>query len=139
MTDRLSVFLDTNVLVEYLYGKYPTLFSSETLERVRFAVNPIVLQELFLIADADKHVDRLEQVKKLVEVLPVDFQHVEAFLPRAKELRNRLAHSNDILILTSAADCDLLVSNDKDLKQLAPERTPEIVTAEEFFARLGAK
>jgi predicted nucleic acid-binding protein len=47
-------------------------------------------------------------------------------------------HSNDILIVTSAANCDLLISNDKDLKQLSPER-PEILTADEFFARLGGK
>lgn len=103
MTDRLSVFLDTNILVEYFRGKYSTLFSEQTLKRVKFAVNPIVLQELLLIADADKHSDRLEQVKQLVEVLPIDFQHVEAFLPKVKELRNRLMHSNDILIVTSAA------------------------------------
>jgi predicted nucleic acid-binding protein len=138
MADRLSVFLDTNILVEYLRGSYPTLLSEQTLKRVKFAVNPIVLQELLLIADADKHSDRLEQVKQLVDVLPIDFQHVEAFLPKVKELRNRVMHSNDILIVTSAANCDLLISNDKDLKQLSPER-PEILTADEFFARLGGK
>jgi predicted nucleic acid-binding protein len=138
MADRLSVFLDTNILAEYLQGRHPTLFSEQTLKRVKFAVNPIVLQELLLIADADKHSDRLEQVKQLVQVLPIDFQHVEAFLPKVKELRNRVMHSNDILIVTSAANCDLLVSNDKDLKQLSPQR-PEILTADEFFARLGGK
>jgi len=138
MADRLNVFLDTNILVEYLRGSYPTLFSEQTLKRVKFAVNPIVLQELLLISDANEHSDRLEQLKQLVDVLPIDFQHVEAFLPKVKELRNRAMHSNDILIVTSAANCDLLISNDSDLKQLSPDR-PEVLTADEFFARLGGK
>lgn len=47
--DRPLVFLDTNVVAAYLRGESPSsyLFSNEILGKVRFAINPIVLQELF--------------------------------------------------------------------------------------------
>jgi predicted nucleic acid-binding protein len=47
---RLLVFLDTNVIVGYLRGDSSAakLFSAEASGRIRFAVNPIVIQELLL-------------------------------------------------------------------------------------------
>jgi predicted nucleic acid-binding protein len=51
---RPLVFLDTNVIIGYLHGNLSAaqLFSAEADGRVRFAVSPIVLQELLLAADA---------------------------------------------------------------------------------------
>lgn len=48
------VFLDTNVIMGYLRGEPAAaqLFSAEAAGRIRLAVNPIVLQELLLAADA---------------------------------------------------------------------------------------
>jgi predicted nucleic acid-binding protein len=52
--NRPLVFLDTNVILGYLRGdpSVAQLFSAEADGRIRFAVNPIVLQELLLAADA---------------------------------------------------------------------------------------
>lgn len=48
--ERPLVFLDTNVIRGYLRGEPAAaqLFSAEASGRTRFAVNPIVLQELLL-------------------------------------------------------------------------------------------
>src|SRR5690242_17218720 len=48
------VFLDTSVILGYIQGDASAiqLFSVEAAGRIRFAVNPIVLQELLLAADA---------------------------------------------------------------------------------------
>ncbi len=48
------MFLDTNVIVGYLQGDPVAvqLFAAEADGRARFAINPIMLQELLLTADA---------------------------------------------------------------------------------------
>jgi len=71
-------------------------------------------------------------------VLPVDYAKAEALLPRVRALRNRLAHSNDILILSSASECDFLVTKDAVLKTLATAGKPQIVTPEELVTHLRA-
>jgi predicted nucleic acid-binding protein len=126
---RRLVFLDTNVIIGYLRGDRPAakLFSAEAAGRIRFAVNAIVLQELLLAADAAGRPE-FERIRDHLRVLPVDFARAEALLPRVRALRNRLAHSNDLLILSSAGQCDFLVTSDADFKSLVTEEKPRVVT-----------
>ena len=133
------VFLDTSVIIGYLRGESSALnlFSAEADGRIHFAVNSIVLQELLLVADAAAR-PGLERVSDHFKVLPVDFAKAEALIPRARALRNRLAHANDVLILSSARECDFLVSSDDRWKGLVTAEGPEFVTAEELVARLRA-
>jgi predicted nucleic acid-binding protein len=49
-----------------------------------------------------------------------------------------LVHSNDILILSSAAECDFLVTRDGLLKRLVTAEKPQVVTPEEFVTHLRA-
>src|SRR5947209_5658445 len=100
------VFLDTNVIIGYLRGEPSAtqLFSAEAEGRIRFAVNPIVLQELLLASDATGRPE-FERIRDHFRVLPVDFARAEALVPRVRNLKNRVAHSNDILILSSAVEC----------------------------------
>jgi predicted nucleic acid-binding protein len=49
-----------------------------------------------------------------------------------------LAHSNDILILSSAYECDFLVTRDAALKTLVTSEKPQVVTPEELVNRLRA-
>lgn len=81
-TKRPLVFLDTNVIIGYLRGDASAaqLFSAEATGRVRFAVNPIVLQELLLAADAAGRPE-FEHIRDHLRVLPVDFAKAEALLP----------------------------------------------------------
>lgn len=76
-----------------------------------------------------------------LKVLPVDFARAEALVPKARALRtlrNRLVHSNDILIVTSANDCDFLVTRETTLKNLVTTDNPEVITPEELASRLRA-
>jgi predicted nucleic acid-binding protein len=136
---RPLVFLDTNVIVGYLHGdpSATQIFSAEADGRIRFAVNPIVLQELLLAADAAGRPE-FERIRDHLRVLPVDFAKAEALLPRVRALRNRLAHSNDILILSSAGECDFLVTKDVLLKNLVSTEKPQVVTPEELVTHLRA-
>jgi predicted nucleic acid-binding protein len=136
---RPLVFLDTSVILAFLQGDSAAaeLFSAEGQGRIRFAVNPIVLQELLLTADlAGK--PEFERIRNNLRVLPVDFSKAEALLPTIRHLRNRIAHSNDLLILSSADECDFLVTKDSHLKSVARTEKPTILTPEEFATQLRA-
>jgi predicted nucleic acid-binding protein len=132
------VFLDTNVILGYLQGDPPAaqLFSAEAEGRIRFAVNPIVLQELLLAGNAAR--PEFERIRDHLRVLPVDFAKAEALLLRARTLRNRVAHTNDLLIVSSADECDFLVTRDADLKNLAAVGKLQILTPEELAGQLQA-
>jgi predicted nucleic acid-binding protein len=136
--ERPLVFLDTNVVIDYLRGDPAALqlFSAEANGRVHFAINPIVLQELLLAGDAAA--PKFERIRDHLRVLPVDFAKAEALLTRLHDLRNRVAHSNDFLILSSADECDFLVTRDERLKSLVRAGKPQVVTPEELVTRLRA-
>jgi len=136
---RPLVFLDTNVIIGYLQGDLSgaKLFSAEAAGRIRFAVNPIVLQELLLAADVTARPE-FERIRDHLRVLPLDFAKAEALLPRVRALRNRLAHSNAILILSSADECDFLVTTDVDFKSLVTAAKAHVVTPEELVTHLRA-
>ncbi len=92
---RPLVFLDSNVIIGYLQGEKfaAQLFSAESEGRIRFAINPIVLQELLLAADAAGRPE-FERIRDHFRVLPVDFGKAEALLPQQvvtpEELATRL-------------------------------------------------
>ena len=105
---RPLIFLDTNVVAAYLGGESPSsyLFSSEVFKKVRFAINPIVLQELFFLAETRKHPEIINKLQEEVSVLPLNFEKAEEYLKHAANLRNHIAHSNDVLILSNAGHSD---------------------------------
>src|SRR5258708_7600005 len=99
---KIRAFLDTNVLVEYIRGKagLQRLFSAEVRERAAFAINAIVLQELLLSRDEAAGGLDLTTVVPYLEVVGagVDLASPET-LAELRELRNRVMHTNDVLIL----------------------------------------
>ncbi len=137
--ERPLVFLDTNVIIGFLRGDPSTalLFSAEANGRIRFAVNSIVLQELLLSGDAAARPE-FERIMDHLRILPVDLAKAEALLPRVRALSNRLAHPNAILILSSADECDFLVTTDLLLKNLVTAEKPQVVTPEELVTHLRA-
>jgi predicted nucleic acid-binding protein len=142
-------FLDTSVILGYLRGEQSAvqLFSAESDGRVRFAINPIVLQELLLTEGAVARPE-FERIRDHLTVLPIDFSKAEALaaeaaralegMPPAPSLRKRLAHSNDLIILSSVGDCDFLVTRDKVLGNLVTDDKPQVVTPRQLVARLRA-
>jgi predicted nucleic acid-binding protein len=136
---RPLVFLDTNVIIGYLRGdpSAANLFSAEEDGRIRLAVNPIVLQELLLAGDAVGRPE-FDRIRDHLRVLPLDLAKAEALVPRVRALRDRLPHANDILILSSADECDFLVTSDALLKNLVTAEKPQVVTPEELVTHLRA-
>lgn len=136
-----SVFLDTNVVASYLTGEPSSsqLFSREILGRIHAAINPIVMQELFFLADAREHPEMLDEIEQELSILPLNLEKADEYLKQATTLRNRIAHSNDILILSSASDCDYLVTYDlalgKTLSSLSAGKT-KVVTPEQLISQL---
>jgi predicted nucleic acid-binding protein len=126
------------VIIEYLRGEPAVLelFSAEANGRARFAVNPIVLQELLLAEDAAA--PGFERIRDHLRVLPVDFAKAKALLTRFRDARNRGAHSNDFLILSSPDECDFLVTRDQSLQNLVTTAKPQVITPEELVSRLRA-
>jgi predicted nucleic acid-binding protein len=133
---RLLAFLDSNVLIEYIRGEGASanLFRKSIRERVRYASNAIVLQELLAIAEVRRTPDRLVQLEHLIEMLPLDIARTDRWIKRASDLRDEVVHSNDLLILSSAEECDFLLSYDSDLLLLArTEQKPQVLTPDEFL------
>ncbi|PYP93285.1 MAG: PIN domain nuclease [Candidatus Angelobacter sp. Gp1-AA117] len=134
---RPLVFLDTNVLMEYLRGKplESRLLSDQMLKQYRFAVNPVVLSELLLAAGHQNNTDKnkLEHIQEFLQVLPVNNAELHLLLDKIQTLRNRAAHSNDLLIYSSAAECDYLLTKDDSFKNLQETERPIILTTQEFL------
>ena len=135
---KIRAFLDTNVLLEYLRGKpeLQRLFTPAVEERVSFAVNPVVLQELLLAGgSADGGID-FTRLANHFEVLTAEALSNPESLKRVRELRNRVTHANDLMILASSRHCDVLLTYDGALRELG--RTAEVDTEnpEEFLEEL---
>ena len=132
---RPTVFLDTNVLMQYLRGSSSEsrLLSDRMLKRFRFAINPVVLSELLLAADAPNNVDRLRHIRESVNILPINDAELLLLSDKLHDMRNKVMHSNEFLIYSSAADCDYLLTEDNDFKNLADTEKPVILTTEEFL------
>lgn len=138
----LVAFLDTNVVAAYLSGQGAAahLFDDKVRSKTKYAINPIVVQELFLAAD-DKlrpaFVNMLE--KRMLEILEIDSDKTKDVLDKARGLRDHIVHSNDLFILSSAKSCDYLISDNKEMAHLLKGDGPEVLTAEQFISRVMMK
>jgi len=73
---------------------------------------------------------------KTINILDIDPNKAEGVLQRTRELHNRIAHSNDLLIFSNASACDYLVTDDTSLTAFAPDDAPIVLNAEQFLARV---
>jgi predicted nucleic acid-binding protein len=134
---KIRVFLDTNVLLEYLRGKpeLQKLFTPAVEERVSFAVNPVVLQELMLATGAVDQTIDLADIASHFEILGAEAFPFES-LARFRQARNQPAHVNDLMILASSRHCDVLLTYDRKLRELGQRADIEAETPEEFLEDL---
>jgi len=134
---KIRAFLDTNVLLEYLRGKpeLQTLFTPQVEERVSFAVNPVVLQELMLAGGAAERNIDFATIASHLQVLADAFTSPET-VERLRHARNYAAHANDLMILASSRHCDVLLTYDRKLRELGKSAEVEAETPEEFLEDL---
>jgi predicted nucleic acid-binding protein len=135
-TQKIRAFLDTNVLLEYFDGKpeLQHLFSEEIRERVAFAINGIVAQELLLSGVNDDELAALEHVEIVELGVTPSSPVLQAML---RDERNYSLHVNDILILATARSYDVLLTYDPELRE-ASQSVLRSETPDEFLVELGA-
>jgi predicted nucleic acid-binding protein len=136
---RLKVFLDTNVLLAALQGRRSAnaLFKSESRRAASYVIDSVVLQELLLAAQETS--GDLDKILKHVRVLDSEPLLSSEALAEDQVMRNRLVHTNDLLILGAARDCDILLTYDEDLLRLGDLVGVTTKTPEGFMAEIGDK
>ena len=140
MSTKLKVFLDSNVVLKYLRANEDVefLFSSETLSKVTYCVNPIVIQEILLAQPAYPK-RNLDEFKNYLEIKELNKEASDEIFSRVKQIRNKIVHTNDLLILGSAAECDFIITSDKDILDLTTQDNVEgvnAITPQEFEEKI---
>ncbi|TRV11819.1 MAG: type II toxin-antitoxin system VapC family toxin [Microcystis wesenbergii Mw_MB_S_20031200_S109] len=136
--EKPLVFLDTDVLASYLRGDLASvhLFDREILDRLRLALNALVLQELLFLAAVRNHPEIVDRIQEKVTLLDFDLVKLAQYWQNARNIRNILVQLNDVLILSIAANCDYLVTYDQQLKKASSylsNSKPIVVTPEELL------
>lgn len=139
-SQKIRAFLDTDVLLEYMRGKaeLQRLFSEEVRELAAFAINGVVLQELLLARDDASGAIDLTAVAPYLEVVGagVDLNSPE-LRAELRQVRNRVVHTNDVMILAGARSCDVLLTYDKHLLSAGQQSAVRSETPEDFLDELG--
>ncbi|PZS01728.1 MAG: PIN domain nuclease [Chloroflexi bacterium] len=137
-----TAFVDVSVIGAYLAGGEAAsrLFGDRYRDGVRFAVDPVVLQEMLVLPQVKESPELLETMRDHVnfEILPLDIERSQQLLQRAKALRNGIVHSSGLLVAASARDCDYLITYDPALKELIEGDRPRVVTPEQFTSLMPA-
>jgi hypothetical protein len=108
---------------------------SEVQAKVRLATNELALLEALSCAEGRQ----FEQLRERLTVLPVDVPRSLQVLESDSKVRQCLSHSNQLLILASALDCDYLVTYATEFAHVATPRHLKIVTPERFLDALGVR
>jgi predicted nucleic acid-binding protein len=138
--EKSTAFLDTSVILSYLSreGAAAHLFDPEVTSRVRYAINPIVAQELFSAkgaSDLDKLAELVSANK--INLLTFDDIKARAILNRAQRFRHLVSHSNDILILAGASECDYFVTQDEIVSDIVGDDGPVVLTPAKFIEAMS--
>ncbi|WP_339384960.1 PIN domain-containing protein [Iningainema tapete] len=136
---KLKVFLDTSVFVRLLSGhkELLKLFSEKILSQVTYVTSPIVFQELILAASrTNKQVD-LDSIIPYVDIVnPNIFD--KSFQKELQNFRNRVAHSNDVLIMSTVREVnsDYLLTYDQILIKESADKKYKAMPPEEFLSMI---
>lgn len=136
---KLRVFLDSSVLIAYFRKEegFKRLFSQEVTNKVTYVINPVVFQELLLLGSRTEEELNFEEISKHVEILEIDVERSTKYLREARQLRNKAVHTNDLLIMGTAATCDYLLTYDKALIALGSYESVKVISPRRFFELLG--
>jgi predicted nucleic acid-binding protein len=138
---KTKVLLDTSVILQALRGNriVGTLFTSELEIKVTYFVDPVVLQEILLASAAQEAGGDPDEVLRHLNVITSEAPLNREELHNIKQIRNRLVHANDWLILDTARDYDVLLTYDNDLHVLGRTEGVNTKTPEDFLAEFGVQ
>ncbi len=134
-SEKPLAFLDTNVIASYLAGKgaAASIFDPKVQSHIQYAINAVVLQEIFLLAEEEGRKIIADLVKDgKLRIIDIDLDKADDAKDRLLQLRNHIAHSNNVLILASAENCDYLVTDDKSLTKISGA-APEVLSTKQFL------
>jgi predicted nucleic acid-binding protein len=141
MNEQIRAFLDTDVLLRYYQGDrdIAKLFEDKALEKSRYSISPIVIQELLLSLDKSKmeQID-LDRLSHLVEIVSnedmIDETNRSTELEFLRSTKTKL-HVNDYLNLFAARrnHCDFFVTDDAELLLIEKIQMLRFVTPDTFL------
>lgn len=137
---KTKVFLDTSVFVYLLQDEQQhlwVLFSDDSLKRFTYIINPVVYQELLLAAERTSESVSFEAIDRHIQLLPLDYlTSSEKLQQQVRELRNRVVHSNDVLILGSVieSECEYFLTYDQALIKASQGLQFDAMTPEDFIS-----
>jgi predicted nucleic acid-binding protein len=141
MNEQIRAFLDTDVLLRYYQGDrdIAKLFEDKALEKTRYSISPIVIQELLLSLDKSKmeQID-LDRLSHLVEIISnedmIDETNRSTELEFLRSTKTKL-HVNDYLNLFAARrnHCDFFVTDDAELLLIEKIQMLRFVTPDTFL------
>ena len=137
MTNKsIRVIFDTNVWVSFLIGKRLSVIQKYISDgSIIIVTTEQLLTEIRLVTGREKLKKYFpkESVKELIELLETISENVEI---RPKHFINRDLKDNFLLDLIDYSKADYLVTGDKDLLELNPFKTAQILTPQEFEIEL---
>lgn len=136
--EKSRVFLDSSMIIALMNDKnmYNAFFNSKIFKNVTYYINTVIVQEILLKYENKKSITSFDEIEKYTEILSNEQEY-----STLNNLRNTIAHGNDILILESAINsCDYLVSLDQKFISLYREELVDklkILSSQEFLSEVG--
>lgn len=135
----IKVIFDTNVWISFLIGKRLSLVKNYISDGyIIIVTTEQLLTEIKLVTGREKLKKYFpkESVKELIELLETISENVEI---QQKHFINRDLKDNFLLDLIDYSKADYLITGDKDLLELNPFKTAQILTPQEFEIELKEK
>jgi hypothetical protein len=135
----IKVIFDTNVWISFLIGKRLSHVKNYISDgHIIIVTTEQLLTEIKLVTGREKLKKYFpkESVKELIELLETISENVEI---RPKHFISRDLKDNFLLDLIDFSKADYLITGDKDLLELNPFKTAQILTPQEFELELKGK
>ena len=142
MNSAVRVVLDTNTVVSALVwaGTPYALIEAATEERLELYSSPALIEELTEVLGRAKFAPRLQQAQRSVAQLIEQYRGLVELVEPASIAPTVLNDPDDDQVLAAAlaAQADLIVSGDEDLRRLGSYQGIPIVSAAQCLQRLGS-
>lgn len=130
--NQVKVIFDTNIWISFLIGKRLSQIKKYIIDgRIKIVFCEQLLDEIETVTSRQKLKKYFpqESVKELIDLLEAIGQNVEI---RSKNIVSRDPKDDFLFDLIDFSNADFLVTGDKDLLEMNPFKTAQIITPKEF-------